>query len=233
LQASSAYPLMASLLIASLFISLFILPIGYTYEETCTACQGRGTVTCESCHGSGKCWVCDGTGRIWYMNDGWCAFCQGTGRCPTCGSKGWHDCGECGGEGVLFHWMYTPIGSTIVLSIVDVLLFLGLFVLSYAVTAFHLSFNEWVYEVKDMGFWFNPSFMTWLFAKQPKRWAKWQTVLNLIYAIFSGVFLLAFLSLRLITPESLAIGTVFSVAIVCLFSLIFYKTYISRLEESP
>jgi len=128
--------------------------------------------------------------------------------------------------------MYTLTGSTIVLSIVNVLLFLALFVLSYMFSAFHLSFNEWVYEVEDMGFWFNPSFMTWLFARHPKRWVKWQTVLNFILAIYLGVLLFAFASLNKITQESFFTGAIFSIAVVGLFSIVFYRSYVSRLKAS-
>jgi hypothetical protein len=233
LRSSSLFPLIAFLLFVSLLIFLLILPIDYTYDETCPTCQGKGTVTCESCHGSGKCWVCDGTGKIWYMpGDGWCAACQGTGICPTCGGKGWHTCGKCGGTGLLVHWMYTLAGSAVVPSIIGIFLFLGFFVLSGFFSAFYLSFNEWIYEVEDMGFWFNPSFMTWLFAKHRKRWAKWQTGLNLILAIYFGILLFGYFSLSHITQETFVTGTLLSIAVVSLFSLVFYKAYISRLEAS-
>jgi hypothetical protein len=232
LRSSSFSPLMAAtLLFVSLLVSLFIFPTGYTYDETCPKCQGNGTVTCETCHGSGKCWICNGTGRIWYMNDGWCAACHGTGKCYTCGGKGWHTCGKCGGAGILTYFMYNLTGATVVLSLISVLLFLGLFVLSYAASAFYLSFNEWVYEVEDMGFWFNPSFMKWLFARHRKRWAKYQTVFDLIFSIFWGVLFFGLLSLRQITQETFAIGTLLNIAVVSLFSWCFYKSYISRLSQ--
>lgn len=126
--------------------------------------------------------------------------------------------------------MYTTIGAGVVHSIFNVFLFLGLFALSYMASAFYLSFNAWVYDVEDMGFWFNPSFMTWLFAKDRRRWAKWQTVLNLLFAVYFGTVFFWMASLNKITSEILADGTVFSIAVAILFSLIFYKTYVSRLE---
>ena len=234
MRSSSFFPLMASLLIVGLLISWFILPISYTYDEICPRCQGDAIVTCETCHGSGICWVCDGTGRIWYMpNDGWCAACQGTGECYTCGGKGWHTCGKCGGTGLLVHWMYNLLGATVAPSFISVLLFLGLFILGYVVSAFYLSFNEWVYEVEDMGFWFNPSFMTWLFARHRKRWVKWQTFLNLILSIYLGVSFFWLMSLKQITQETLVTGTLLSIPVVIVFSMLFYKAQISRLEESP
>jgi len=129
--------------------------------------------------------------------------------------------------------MYTLIGSTIALSIVNTLLFLGLFFLSGVFSAFYLSFNEWLYKVDDMGFWFNPSFMTWLFAKDRKRWAKWQTACNSVFAIYFGAMLFGILSLKQITWESFVGGILFSIIVVGLFSLLFYKSYTSRLEVSP
>lgn len=234
LRSFKLFPLTACVLVAGLVISLFFLPISYTYGETCPVCLGRGTVACETCHGSGKCWVCDGTGEIWYMPEGsnWCAACGGTGRCYTCGGVESHSCVQCTGTGTLTLWMYTAIGAGVVHSILNVLLFLGLFALSYAGSAFYLSFNAWVHDVEDMGFWFNPSFMTWLFAKDPRRWAKWQTVLNLLFAVYFGVFLFWMASLNKITSEIFIAGTVVSIAVAVLFSLIFYKAYVSRLEPS-
>lgn len=234
LQASSLYPAVATLSVLSLLFSVFVLPIGYTFNETCPGCQGRGTVACETCKGSGKCWVCGGDGIIDYMppGDQWCAACQGTGRCYVCVGEGWHACKECGGNGLLVHWMYTLTGSAIVLSIVNVLLFMGLFVLAYVGSAFYLSFNEWVYEVEDMGFWFNRSFMTWLFAKHRRRWAKWQIGINSILGIYLGALLFGVVSLKQITGESFAEGTLLSIVFLGLFSLLFYKSYTSRLEAS-
>lgn len=230
----SLSPLIPFLFILGILVSMVILPIGYTYDETCPRCQGKGVVTCETCHGDGKCWICDGTGKIWYMpeSDNWCAACQGTGICYTCGGLGSHSCGECGGAGLLIHWMFTPTGSTTVLSITGIFLFLGFFVLNGFFTALHLSFNQWIYEVEDMGFWFNPSFMTWLFAKYRRRWAKWQTGLSLLFAIYFGDFLFLIFSLKNITQETFVIGTLFSVGIVGLFSFIFYKSYVAGIKTS-
>jgi len=233
LRSLNFFPLIAFLTIASLFISMLILPIGHTYTETCPACQGNGTVTCEECNGSGKCPVCEGTGRIWYMpeTDNWCAFCQGTGICSTCGGKGWHECGKCGGEGFLTYWIYNLAGTTIILSFISIMLLIGSFILSIVASAIHLSFNEWIYEVDDMDFWFNPSFMTWLFAKDRKRWAKWQTAIVAIISMEFGVLLFGLISFKQITLETFLWGTIFSTAVVSSFSFFFYKSYISRLEH--
>lgn len=220
------------LFISGLFISAFALQTRYAYDEACSTCQGSGTANCEACYGSGKCWICNGTGEIWYMpeTDNWCAACRGTGICYACNGLGSYTCKVCGGTGILVHWMFTLTGSAIVLPIVNILLFLGLFVLGYVASAFYLSFNEWVYEVDDMGLWFNPSFMTWLFAKHPRRWAKWQTAINLILSVYFGTVLFWIASLKQITGEAFAGGVVFGIMTVGLFSLLFYKSYTSRLR---
>jgi hypothetical protein len=127
--------------------------------------------------------------------------------------------------------MYNAVGFTAILSIINVFLFLGLFVLSYIVSAFYLSFNQWVYEVEDMGFWFNPSFMTWLFAKYPKRWLKWQSGSGFILAVYFGDLLFGLISLNHVTSESFALGILFGVLATLLFSILFYRSLASRAEE--
>jgi len=228
----SRMSVVASLVFVSLFVSLFILPTGYTYDETCPRCHGGGTVTCKDCRGSGKCLVCEGTGKIWFMNDSWCAFCDGTGKCRTCEGEGRYECGECGGTGLLVHWMYNLIGATVVPSFISALLFLGLFYFSYAVSAFYLSFNEWIYQVKHMDFWFNPSFMTWLFAKHYERWVKWTTGISSIVSIYFGVLLFGLLSFRQVILETFVAGTLLSIPVVASFSILFYKAYVSKLKAS-
>jgi len=230
LKPSFSYPLLSVLLFVGLVVSAFALPVGYTFDKTCRGCNGIKTVACETCHGSGICWICDGTGKIPYMppESSWCAACQGTGRCYTCGGAGSHSCEECGGRGILTHWMFTQAGSAIVFSIGSVLLFLIFFGLSYVVSAFYLGFNEWVYGVQDMGFWFNPSFLTWLFARHRKRWAKWQTSLNAIAAIHFGTIVLWLSSLNHITQESLVVGFLSSILVLSAFSFFFYKSWPER-----
>ncbi len=216
-----------------LLLSLFVLPTRNAYDEICPRCHSEGTVACETCHGSGTCWVCGGTGRIWYMpNDGWCGACQGTGSCHTCEGEGWFTCGKCGGTGLHVRWIYNLIGATVVPSFISVLLFLGLFIFNGWVSAFYLSFNEWVHEVKNMDFWFNPSFMTWLFAKHRERWAKWTTGIGSILSIYLGALFFGLLSLKQITLETFVAGTLLSILVVSLFSWFFYKSYTSKLAES-
>jgi len=160
------------------------------------------------------------------MNDSWCAACQGTGNCYTCEGKGWFTCGECGGTGFIVHWMYNLIGATVVPSFISVLLFLGLFIFNGWISAFYLSFNEWVYEVSYMDFWFNPSFMIWLFAKHRGRWAKWATGISLIFSVYFGALLFVLLSLKQIILETFVIGMLLSIPVAISFSIFFYKSYI-------
>jgi hypothetical protein len=130
------------------------------------------------------------------------------------------------------HWTFTPAGSAIVLSLIGVFMFLGSFLISGFFSAFYLSYNPWIYDVDDMGFWFNPSFMVWLFAKDRKRWAKWQTGANAFGAVYFGIILFLIFSLQYITPEAFILGAFFCVGIVSLFSFIFYKVYVSTIGES-
>jgi hypothetical protein len=230
LRSSSFFPLTASLLFVGLLISLFVLPTGYTYDEICPRCGGEGTIICRDCSGSGICRWCGGDGEM--FEDWWCAPCHGSGRCSTCEGNGWYTCVECEGTGLLVHWMYNLIGATVAPSFISVLLFLGLFIFSGWMSALYLSFNEWIYQVDDMGFWFNPSFMTWLFAKHRKRWAKWTTGTGSILAIYLGALIFWILSLKQIILETFLVGTLLSIPVVILFSIFFYKSYTSKLEGS-
>ena len=225
--------MVTGLFVVGLLVSGFVLPVGYSYSEPCLTCQSKGTMLCQECNGSGKCWVCDGTGEIWYMpeDNNWCAACSGTGVCYKCNGVGSVACGACGGSGVLTHWFFTLAGSAVVLSVVNVLLFLGLFGLSYVGSAFHLGFNQWVYGVEDMGFWFNPSFMTWLFAKHRSRWARWQTGLNFILAVYLGGLLFWAATIGKISSEFLQTGFLLGLGLVLVFALLFYKSYTSRLRD--
>jgi len=128
--------------------------------------------------------------------------------------------------------MYNLIGATVAPSFISVLLFSGLFIFSGLISALYLSFNEWVYQVEDMGFWFNPSFMTWLFAKHRKRWAKWTTGTSSVLSIYLGALLFVLLSLNQIVQETFVAGVALSIPIVSLFSWFFYKSYTSKLAES-
>jgi hypothetical protein len=184
---SSFYGLAAVVLVLGLVFSAFLVPMVYTWSEVCSACGGDGVHSCRTCHGSGVCWVCEGTGRVWYMpGDGWCAACSGTGRCYTCGGTGVQTCETCYGRGSIGYWMFNVFGSSVVLSILDVFIFLGLFVVDFIFNEFYLGFNTWVYEVKDMGFWFNRSFWVWLFATDRKRWVKWVSGFGAFGAVYVG-----------------------------------------------
>jgi len=167
----SFYMMITLLFVVVLIGSFFVLPSTYSYQVTCSSCDGNGTVICGDCHGSGLCWVCGGTGKISYMppGDQWCAACQGTGVCSACGGDGYATCDECNGEGYLKYWQFTLAGSSVAISGLNILGFLAGFFLGYVLSSFYLGFNEWVYDVEDMNFWFNPAFNIWAFAKDHKR----------------------------------------------------------------
>lgn len=90
---------------------------------------------------------------------------------------------------------------------------------------FYLSFNRWVYDVDDMGFWFNPSFMVWLFAKDRKRWAKWEAGYSLLGAVYFGALLFLVLFHPSVTSEIFAGGLLLSIIAAGVFSWLFYKYF--------
>jgi hypothetical protein len=226
--------LMVTALILALFVSLAVVPPTYSWTTTCSACNGMGTVTCSECRGSGKCIWCGGTGHLSFPPpyDDWCAACQGTGICHVCGGSGKQVCLACGGSGNIFHWMFTSVGSTVSLSLFSIFLFLGFFGLSIVCSAFYLSFNEWVYDVEDMDFLFNPSFMTWLYAKDRRRWTKWQLPACLILGICLGSTLFAEAYPTNLTSDMLLTAIILTVPITFAFSFLSYKAYTSRLEPA-
>jgi uncharacterized repeat protein (TIGR02543 family) len=75
----------------------------------CTTCNGKGTVKCKECGGSGstetKCDTCHGLGYTTVSGQGAesCSACGGIGtikkKCTTCKGKGEVTCSTCGGSG--------------------------------------------------------------------------------------------------------------------------------------
>jgi hypothetical protein len=120
-----------------------------------------------------------------------------------------------------------------VLSVFDVFLFIGLFALGYIFDEFYLSYNEWVYQVKDMGFWFNRSFSVWLFATDRKRWAKWSSGGAAFGAVYLGTLMFWLLSVNNITGDVLAGGVLVGVFATSLFAWLFYKYYTSGKPRMP
>lgn len=228
------YGVVAVLLVFGLVVSVFVVPTAYTWSEVCSRCGGNGVYSCQQCGGSGICWVCGGDGIVLSIPEGWwCAACQGTGKCHVCGGDGVVTCKTCFGSGSVRHWMYNLFGSSVILSVFDVFLFVGFFVADYVFTALNLDFNEWVYKVDDMGFWFNSSFHTWLFAKDRKRWAKWCSGFSGFGAIYSGVLIFGALSFGYIVSDVLAGGFLISVFVTSLFAWLFYRYYTSRKSRMP
>lgn len=112
-------------------------------------------------------------------------------------------------------------------------MFVGFFVAEGFFTAFYLSYNEWVYEVNNMGFWFNSSFLIWLFAKDRNRWAKWSSGFSGFGAVYFGVLIFWSLSPRNIASDVLAGGFLVSVFVTSLFAWLFYRYYTSGNERVP
>jgi hypothetical protein len=119
------------------------------------------------------------------------------------------------------------IRDTIALSFINVLIFLLFFGFGYVAAAVHLSFNEWVYDVEDMNFWFNPSFMTWLFAKHRERWAKWETAFSLLCALILGLVPFMVISEGHIAQETFLLTYLPSIVVTGLFAFAFYKVCVS------
>ena len=137
------------------------------------------------------------------------------------------------GRGSVGFWVYNVFESSVVLSVLDVFLFMGFFVLDYVFHEFYLGFNQWVFEVRDMGFWFNRGFSIWLFAKNRKRWAKWSSGFSAFVAVYVGALVFWFFSARNITGDVLAGGVLVSVFSTGLFAWLFYKYYTSRKPRTP
>jgi hypothetical protein len=135
-------------------------------------------------------------------------------------------------QGVLERWNYNLTGAAVVLSLIDLVVFLGLFGFSYAVTAFRLSNNDWVHDVEDMDFWFNPMFDTWLFAKDRKRWAKWTVGGTAIVTLFLGPWLFFLFSYKSVTLDTFFAGVLVTIPVTLLFSFVFYKTYTSGIQAT-
>jgi len=223
---SRFYGVAAVLLVFGLVVLVFLVPMSYSWSEVCSTCGGDGLVFCRGCGGSGVCSACGGDGQILSTPEGWwCVFCEGSGVCRTCGGDGRVSCGTCYGRGSVGYWMYNVFGSFVVMSVLGAFLFLGSFGLSYVSGEFYLSFNEWVYRVENMDFWFNQSFLVWLFAKDRKRWAKWTSGFSAFAAVYLGVFLFWVFSYRNVAGDALAGGFLVSIFVTVLFAWLFYKYY--------
>lgn len=132
--------------------------------------------------------------------------------------------------GLPISYFILPTGylrDTIALSFINTIIFLLFFGFGYVSAAFHLSFNEWVYEVEDMSFWFNPSFMTWLFAKHRERWVKWATMFSLLCALIFGFVPFMVISAGHITQETFLLIASPGIVVTSLFALAFYKVCVS------
>lgn len=77
-------------------------------EVPCDACDGKGTLLCQSCvRNPGKCPSCGGTGimqvtrlsgKTFASTGQPCTRCKGSGQCVVCKGTGRHDCPHCKGS---------------------------------------------------------------------------------------------------------------------------------------
>jgi hypothetical protein len=180
------------------------------------------------------CFRCGGTGKVW---ENWYDFDVGTWV------QGYRECGTCGGTGKV--WVYSFITIALISSFAYISCFLMIFALNYAVTSIQLGRNPWVKDIKEMHFWFNPVYLTWLFHTDRRKWLKWTTTLALIATIMIilnfGLILAPtsptiVLWLRMENQNLLA-GLLTGAAFVTLFSITWYQDYekLSRLggERHP
>jgi len=109
------------------------------------------------------------------------------------------------------------------------LLFLGIFGLDYFVRYWRS--NPWVVDVKEMGFWFNPMYWTWLFYHDHKKWAKWDTLIISAYAVFLvtlfGAIFVYVPALLRVTPEAFWAGWIIATISMILFAFTWYLNYTS------
>lgn len=201
----------------------------FVYGKTCPECGGTGEVVCTSCNGIGTCSWCGGSGKDRIFNpDAVCPLCDGTGDCRMCDGTGFRNCDACVGSGVF--WMFSATSATLVFFIALLLSFLALFGFEYFVHSLWLNRNPWVRDVKEMHFWFNPMFLTWLFHLDRKKWVKWVTPICLVGAIlivfdFALILVVPSGILSRMTPEIFLIGMVSAIGLMTLVSLIWYKDY--------
>ena len=202
---------------------------GFSYGKTCPKCNGAGELICDSCHGTGTCSWCGGSGKdIIFNPNATCPLCDGTGDCPMCDGTGLRDCSACVGSGAF--QMYSTTSTTLIFFLALLITFFALFGLEYFVHSLWLDRNPWVRDVKEMHFWFNPMFFTWLFYQDRKRWAKWITAFSLVGAVilvtdFAAILTLPSYTTSRITPNTFFIGIILATSIMILFSLIWNKNY--------
>lgn len=185
-----------------LFISTFAIGYsisGFSYNVTCPECEG--------------------TGEVWERWSDWV-----DGLAPR---SGYRICPTCHGSGQIM--MLSTFGSALIFFIASMFLFLGIFGLDYFIQSWRLEWNSWVADVKEMGFWFNPMYWTWLFYHDHKKWAKWNTIASLACAIFLvtifGVIFAFTPSLSRITSEDFWTGWVIATTLMIFFAFNWYLYY--------
>lgn len=104
------------------------------------------------------------------------------------------------------------------------LFFIG-YVFEYAWDNFYASVNTWVETVEDMNFWFNRMFMTWLFVKNRKRWARATTIVCLLMSFWLCPFILFLLFRNHLEASLLASAFLIAAPITTFVALAWYQRY--------
>jgi hypothetical protein len=130
----------------------------------------------------------------------------------------------------------SPLGSALAFFFASMLLFLGLFGLIHLIGSWRLESNPWVVDVKEMGFWNNPMYITWLFYHDHKKWAKWNTAIFSVFAVFVVSLFGAILTFTPasppITPENFWTGWAIATTLMLLFAFTWYQNYAS-VDRTP
>lgn len=118
---------------------------------------------------------------------------------------------------------YKPSGVALIFSIVfPCILFPGIF-LEYLVQEWRVSMNPWVRDVEEMHFWFNPSFLTWLYSHDKRRYMKWAIGGGLFAAFVFGTIFVGAFTLYWVTFETFMIGFLVGATFTTILGFTFYR----------
>jgi len=116
------------------------------------------------------------------------------------------------------------------------LLFPVIFGLDRLFTIWRLQWNEWIVDVKEMGFLFNSMYWVWLIYHNHKKWAKWSTLFamtaaNSLVTLFA-VVLSSPQSARLISPEFFWTSWAVATMLMIVFASTWYLYY-AEVDRTP
>jgi hypothetical protein len=117
-------------------------------------------------------------------------------------------------------------------SLISLLCFLGLFFLTYIISAFQSAMNPYVNDVKDMGRIFNPMFFAWLFVKNKRKWCVYTTAATAPFGFFFGEIAVFEGLLNSTDASELALGTFIGLGFMAIAALCWYKGTCTPLTET-